>query len=319
MKKFIFTVLCVSVFFIGLGSVVDKVGARFKSDQKALDLIKAARTAIGGDNSIAGIQSLRIKGNTVHSWKIDGNEKTEPGGTEIAIQLPDRLSKMSWIGNPEEDNGSKVVSKQVETVVVTGKDENVNLRIGRGDGQGTGIGTEPGTKVIILKKGDELPQEIRTEGGKTIVVRNEGDNQMSAKVENGEVRRMAVNKEEMEARHKATQQNELFRLTLGLLLSPPSGMDANYTFGGETSIDGTPCNVVLAEFGGSSIKLALNKNSNLPVQMTYSGEAMPMIFTFKTTEPAAAEGDTNVMFFRRADTRLEQHPITPSASPTTEA
>src|SRR5437764_3353885 len=116
MKKFIFTVLCVSVFFIGLGSVVDKVGARFRSDQKALDLIKAARTAIGGDNSIAGIQSLRIKGNTVHSWKIDGNEKTEPGGTEIAIQLPDRLSKISWIGNPEADNGTQMLRKRVETV-----------------------------------------------------------------------------------------------------------------------------------------------------------------------------------------------------------
>ena len=35
--------------------------------------------------------------------------------------------------------------------------------------------------------------------------------------------------------------------------------------------------------------------------MTYSGEAMPMIFTFKTTEPAAADGDKNVMFFRHAD------------------
>jgi len=97
------------------------------------------------------------------------------------------------------------------------------------------------------------------------------------------------------------QQNELFRLTLGLLLSPPAGIEANYTFGGETSIDGTACNVIVAEVGGSSVKLFLNKSSNLPVQMTYSGEAMPMMVRFNKAAAPPPDGDKNVMFFRHAE------------------
>jgi len=112
---------------------------------------------------------------------------------------------------------------------------------------------------------------------------------------------VAINKGEMEARHKVSQQNERFRLALGLLLSPPAGMDVTYTFGGETSVDGTPCNIVNAEFAGSSVKLLLNKSTNLPVQMTYSGEAVPLMVKFKTADAASAEPSENVMFVRHAD------------------
>ena len=49
MKKFAVSVLTISVFFVGLGSLAEKVGARFKSDEKALEIIGKARTAIGGE------------------------------------------------------------------------------------------------------------------------------------------------------------------------------------------------------------------------------------------------------------------------------
>lgn len=42
MKKFIFSILCVSVFFIGLGGLINQVGAKFKSDERALEIIKQA-------------------------------------------------------------------------------------------------------------------------------------------------------------------------------------------------------------------------------------------------------------------------------------
>lgn len=304
MKKFIYFVLCVSVFFIGLGTVADKVGASFKSDPKALDLLKAARTAIGGDSSLAGIQSLRIKGSTINVWKIDGVEKSEPGETEIALQLPDKISKMVRIGDPANDNGTEVLRKQVETVVINGTDENGNVTFGRGQGSGTGVGTEPGTKVIVLNKGEELPTDLKTDGNKTLVLRTTGDSQQQSKVENGELRRVTlnVNKGEMEAHHKAMQQNELFRLTLGLLLSPPAGMDVNYTFGGEVRAADKPCNLVVADFGGSSVKLYLDRDSNLPVMMTYTGGEMPMLVTFtKKGDAAPSEGDKNVVFFRHQE------------------
>ena len=46
MKRFIISVFCVSVFFVGLGAIVEKTGAAFKSDEKALDLVRNAREAI---------------------------------------------------------------------------------------------------------------------------------------------------------------------------------------------------------------------------------------------------------------------------------
>ena len=85
MKRFIVSALCVSVFFLGLGTLIEKVGARFKSDEKALELIRAAKTAIGGDNSLAGIQSLRIKGTTSHTFKHDGTELTVRDHKDLVI------------------------------------------------------------------------------------------------------------------------------------------------------------------------------------------------------------------------------------------
>lgn len=302
MKKFIYSVLCVSVFFVGLGAVADKVGARFKSDPKALDLLKAARTAIGGGDSLAGIQSLRIKGSTVNVWKTAAGEKTEPGETEIDLQLPDKVSKMVRIGDPANNNGTQLVRKQVETVVINSSDKNGNVTFSRGQGSGTGVGTEPGTKVIVLNKGEELPADVKTDGNKTVILRTTGDGQQQSKVESGELRRVAINEDEIEAHHKAMQQNELFRLTLGLLLSPPAGMDVNYTFGGEVKAADKTCNLVIADFGGSSVKLYLDRDSDLPVMMTYTGGEMPMLVTFsKKVDAAPSEGDKNVVYFRHND------------------
>ena len=56
MKRFIFSILCVAVFFIGLGALVEKTGAKFKSDERALALIAKSRQAIGGDTAISSVR-----------------------------------------------------------------------------------------------------------------------------------------------------------------------------------------------------------------------------------------------------------------------
>src|SRR3954454_1629756 len=101
MKRFITSILFVSVFFIGLGTLVEKAGAKFRSDEKALELIRAARAAIGGDNAISNVKSLSIVGKTSQAFKLNETEKTEQGETEIALQFPDKFSKMVKIGNGE--------------------------------------------------------------------------------------------------------------------------------------------------------------------------------------------------------------------------
>ena len=303
MKRFIVSVLSVSVFFLGLGTLVEKVGARFKSDEKALELIRAAKTAIGGDNAIAGIQSMRIKGTTTHTFKVDGTERSESGETEIAMQLPDKLSKMIKIGKGDgEMPGDQLVNKRVETIIVTkDKDRNDIVGKGSGNGTGTGIGTEPGKRVVTVTVGDK-PGELKTEDGQTVIVRRGGDEELPRKTENGEMRTFRVNRAEMEAHHKEAQTNELFRLTLGLLLSPPVANAVSYTFGGEVKAADRPCNLVIADFGGSQVKLYLDRDSNLPVMMAYTAEAMPMIVHFNKEVPAPdGSGENNVVFFRKGD------------------
>jgi hypothetical protein len=77
MKRFIISVLFVTVFCIGLGALVEKAGAKFKSDERALALIKQARIAIGGEQSIADVRSMIIKGNTSITFRLKDGARTE--------------------------------------------------------------------------------------------------------------------------------------------------------------------------------------------------------------------------------------------------
>ena len=61
MKRLITASLGISVFFVGLGAIVEKTAASFRSDEKALEIVKRARIAIGGDAAISGIRSMVIK------------------------------------------------------------------------------------------------------------------------------------------------------------------------------------------------------------------------------------------------------------------
>lgn len=290
MKRFIVSVLCVSVFFLGLGTLIEKAGARFKSDEKALALIKAARTAIGGDSAISNVQSLRIKGATTHTFKIDGTETTETGETEIAMQLPDKLSKTVRIGRDDGISDERSVQRRSEVIVLS-KDDSLKSE----------TETTPGLKRVIVSKGGGGDEELKTESGGRLIIRK-GDGDLPTKLENGEIRNIKVNREEMEAKHRQAQQNELFRLALGLLLSPPVGLAVNYTFGGEVTAADTPCNLVIADVGGSPVKLYLDRSSNLPVMMSYTGEHMPMLVHIKKETPASTgSDDKDVVFFRRTD------------------
>jgi hypothetical protein len=102
--------------------------------------------------------------------------------------------------------------------------------------------------------------------------------------------------------HGAMRQNEMLRLTLGLLLTAPQGIEVNYTFGGEGNVDGTPCNIVNAEFAGSNYKIYLSQSTSLPVMMTFTGFPEPTIVTFTHKVPApgeTADSPKDNMMFKR--------------------
>lgn len=293
MKKFAISVLTISLCFVGLGTLMEQVGAKLKSDEKALDIVRKARTAIGGEAALAEVRSLVITGRSVHTVRIGDQERSEPGESEIAIQFPNKLSQKVMIGKPE-GAGARIVTEQNRDV------------------------------VIVSKKGDGSPIELKSEGGefttadgkKLVIKERVGDNAFSA---SGDARKIVVHRVEggpsteivrmsgkeggpekftIHARggHPGVgmKQNELLRLSLALLLTAPEGMDVSYTFAGESDIDGTPVNIVNAEFGGSNYKLFIGKSNNLPVAMSYRGMPVPKVVKFTRGDaPASADAPSD--------------------------
>ena len=258
MKKFIISVLCVAVFFIGLSGLINQVGARFKSDEKALTLIRQAREAIGGDANINSVRSLTIIGKATKTFDFDGAPRTEQGDWELNLQLPNQLSKM--------------------------------LKLRTEGGTGNGEHREIVEKnVIVIRKGDAADKTIvmpesENGGGKKVVVIRKGIGEptvLTGDAASGEPHKIIVNKDVRVSGDNGGKfhQNEFFRTTLSLLLTAPEGSDVTYIYAGESVVDGVSCEIVEAKTGESVVKLYLDKSSYLPRMMTFQS-AKPMIFKF---------------------------------------
>lgn len=294
MKRFTVSILCVSVFFIGLGALADGVGARFKSDEKALALVSQARAALGGEAALNNVRSMTIVGRTTNTFKIDGTTRTEQGEAEIAMELPNKFVKMVKIGNHDGAAGEAIIDRQLD-VIVTGEGhdkiilEDKDVEFTSADG-----------KKVIIRKTEGQPGELKNEGGNKVIIRKgDGDNKEFKVVgEPGDGKQM-VFKREMKDGHSAPRQNELLRSTLGLLLSAPEGVDVSFTFAGEGDVDGTPCNIINADSAGSSVRIYLSKSTSLPVMISYQAPRMQKVFHMQKAAPATAEaGKDRVMFTR---------------------
>ena len=118
MKKFTVSILCVAVFFIGLGGLVERAGARFKSDDRALEIIKQARIAIGGEDAIKQVRAFTMTARAAQTFTFDGVAKTEQGDVEIDMQLPNQLAKTMRFGNAGGGAGGseKIVNRNVVVI-----------------------------------------------------------------------------------------------------------------------------------------------------------------------------------------------------------
>jgi hypothetical protein len=288
MKRFFVMVLLVSTFFIGLGALVDGAKASLKSDARALELIRLSRIAIGGEANINNVRSMTITANTTNYFDNNGAVATETGSLELAMQLPNQFSKMVRIGNPDENVPEGAVRKRVEVRIVTDGDgkvltENVIgepnqvIEMKKGDGtmtddKGNAIKID-GDSKIIMKKHDGTIQEIKP-GDKNVIIMKRGDGNANWTSKDGN--KTVVDKDVRIENHSGNRHNEMLRTTLSLLLTAPEGTDVAYTYAGEGTVDGNACNIVLAQSGGSSFKLFLDKSTFLPRMISYDSE-MPHI------------------------------------------
>ncbi|HMT07539.1 MAG TPA: hypothetical protein PKA82_06005 [Pyrinomonadaceae bacterium] len=326
MKRFTISVVAVSVFFLGIGSLVDRTSAKFKSDEAALALIAKARRAIGADSATA-VNGMIIKGRTNRSITIKGETKDVSGETEIAMMLPDKMMKSMKLGDGNHAaGGEQIVEKVVDVVVVGDGGQNVKVDVEnelkpvQGQQARVVMKKDDGT-VVELKGGEAIKwvAEHKNDAGgeKTIVLKKADGSEMKDKIvmrgEPGETRTWTTEDGKtftvktaegkfhptMDAHH-GQRNNEMLRLTLGLLLTAPQGMDVVYTSGGEADLEGTACNVVVATFAGQSFKLFLDRSTDIPVGMTFTGMGMPKIMKFEGKPmQGSADGKKEVVVFDR--------------------
>jgi hypothetical protein len=316
MKKFIVSVLCTAVFFIGLGSLIEKTSAKFKSDEKALALIAAARQAIGGDANIKNVRGMTIVGNSTHTFEFDGATRNEQGGVEINFEFPNKFGRMVRIGNADGKTGVAEFHQEMD-VIVTRKDGTPGELKELGDGKkevfifkkdGSSEAEDvkvDGNKRIIVKKDDGTVEELKS-GDKNVVIleRKPGDDNIKWKTEDGK----AATFEKERIPFTAVRQNEMFRTTFALLLSAPDGTEAEYLYAGEGTVDGDAVDIIDVQSGGSSFKLYLDKSTHLPRMLSYMG--MPVMKAVKLErQPGVAPKDDVILERKIHKAELVEHQV----------
>lgn len=285
MKRFVTSIIFASVFFLGLGSIIEEAGAKFRSDDKALALVNAARQAIGGEDSLRGVRSMTIVGSTTNFFEKEGIPTTELGTAEINFELPGKFSKTIKIGDNTSIAGSGDVHKKVDVMVFEKS----------GDGAEAIELPEGNKDVFIVRKGDgnvewksEENVDVTKEGGKLIFRKDDGtvtelpaDAKHKIVLEKSEGGDASVWKTDdgktvvLESKgphlmHRSSG-GEMLRTTMALLMSAPEGTDVGYKFIGEGDVDGYPANIIEVTSHAASFKLYLDASTNLPRMISYSG------------------------------------------------
>lgn len=291
---------------MGIGAIIDRTAASSRSDEKALELIRKARIAIGGETAIANVQSMVISGRTVKTIKIDGVDRDETGETEIAMQLPNRLSKVVKLGTPTAGNERRMITNRTVDVITTGdakiangepadaakvkvfvRDSDGNVREMSGSeattwvAQGTSEPNSGEQRIFISKadgNSDPTSQTVTVTGtrGGTFTTEDGKTFQFNGNMASGHGRTVAG--------HAGADTNEMLRLTMSLLLTPPQGIDAAFTDGGQASLNGQNCNVVIVSVAGRDMRLFLDSSTNLPVGVNYRGRPTPQIIKLDKSE-----------------------------------
>ena len=202
---------------------------------------------------------------------------------------------MVRIGNPGDDAANADVRKEVNVIVMR-----------KGDGTTDVKDLGDGKKVVIVRNGDGkvLTEDIKpADGQRRIIIKKADGTVLTEDIKSGDDsavwttddgKKINVEKDvKFIGAGKgggAMRHNEMLRTTLALLLTAPEGEDVSYTFAGETTVDGAVCNAIDVESNGSKFKLFLDKTTNLPKMISYSGAPMNVM---KFNKPESTDGAAN--------------------------
>ncbi|MDH3531148.1 MAG: hypothetical protein OEQ28_16435 [Acidobacteriota bacterium] len=289
MKRLVVSAIFVSVFFIGISGLIQSASARFLKDDKAMELIRASRAAIGGDQNLAEVRSMTIKGTTVHYFEKAGVQDVKQGALEINFELPGKFSKRVKMGTPGIESNEIITENEVDLRVIKGDvpmpveaegKENVVI-VRKGDGKdlqwvskGDGDVEFKDGKVFV-KKEDGTVEELKSDGDHEIIIETEdGDISQIRKNSNENTwvtddgRKMRVKKDFAFGPHGGSG-SEMLRTTMALLMTAPEDGNVTFKYAGKGDVDGFPSNIVEVGSHGSSFKLYLDVSTNLPQMVSY--------------------------------------------------
>lgn len=288
MKRLVLSALFVSVFLIGVSSLIDSASASLRSDEKAMALIRTSRAAIGGDQNLAEVKSMSIKGTTTHFREKAGVQDVQTGSMEINFELPGKFSKRVMIGEPGAGESDAIVEKDVEVIGGSGSgDGNENVFVIRkGDADDIDWTAKSDGKVsvdgdtITVRRDDGSVEKIKGDGKHKVIVRSGGGGENIDIVgpededvnvfETDDGKRIVVKGGHGGGAHGAS--NEMLRTTLALLMKTPDDGSVDFKFEGQGNVDGFASNiidVIDVESGHSTFKIYLDAATNLPQMISY--------------------------------------------------
>jgi hypothetical protein len=134
MRKIIPYIIKLSVVLMALSVVGQQVSATKGDVEHALELLRQARAAIGGEANIGSVQSLAISGKSRRQLQLpDQSAKELNGEFELNMLLPDKLMRMEKLtfGTPDGAERQQISEdKQVKIV----RDAKVKIVRGEMDG-----------------------------------------------------------------------------------------------------------------------------------------------------------------------------------------
>jgi|GEM_PF-2210155 len=137
-KKVTIFLLQVSLVVMGFSFLIESVDAVKKDGARALELLKQARAAIGGESAVNSVESLSAKGRTIKIIKIKDQADREVNGEfQLALALPDNIMKMESFkfGDVEgaavwsEENGSEPIVILEDNVKMVRKEAKMDAEV----------------------------------------------------------------------------------------------------------------------------------------------------------------------------------------------
>jgi hypothetical protein len=186
--------------------------------------------------------------------------------------------------------GGSAVIDAVQNLLINGR---ASHKIKTPDGQ---VSSFDGNVEMALEISGKLHRNFKTSDEANLLA----ESGKKAFVRNTEVfvhRKPDGTEPEKFQKRLAGHGDELSRLLFGLLLKTSPGLNAIYNYAGEGSVDGTAADIVEASSdNGFAVKLYVDKNTHLPLMMSYRANK-PVRFVMKR-EGAAGAVEKDVMVFR---------------------